>query len=885
MDRAVERVLFEVNGPYMDQGVPRSKVKYGSFPLVVGADGRYGGGIAKFWGMRLVVEMDGVSGMGAVGTYGGVSWMKPVSFLKTGTATMVRGFVVRWDAVDDEEDEEVCLVWSVDGGSTWTRTEVYATGAGIAHDADMDCDVYENFLMVGVDGEAPKVVYWGTEVMAVADMGAGDFAVELGKMGLVSSSMDEEFFLEGDETYQVAYRLYSSVRNVCSAMSEALTVRLDVLRKSRASGYVAFNEGGGDSGLLIDGDKVTVGARTYEADSNSSVTEGNVAVTITGLTTVAQMCEALADAVNGDEGQGQVTAVAGSRTVRFEARSRGADGNEVGLSKTEAGGNTDDMTVSGAKLTGGGMEQEGYGEPNTKMVVSLPDDEAVVSGKDYDDIAAMFDKVQIFRSIGTGRGVGLGDGAILYMEDEISLPGSVGAWDAATVEVGSLTDDALMFQDQYNPETDFVVEPPSSGAIARYQGLTFMASAPTDDGGLDVLHSSVDHESPEYFTTYNRRRGSGVTGKIRKMMAVGDSLFVLGASGVTHVFKSARERPLQYVDLHRGRGVVRSGAANAVGNSVAMLTGSGLMLLNGADGNMGQITGVDRVVFDRWRMDLGTVGSGYDAKMNASYFLCPGLEEVLVVSHGTQSVQMLRGANFEWVGDGPGMDGQDWRAYFVTKGGRVVVPDCKREGSGTMWDISDVYTLNGAVTTATATQLTDSGATFDGSMVGALLYVTSGTYEGQCREITAVGPGTLGYATFGAALEVGVTYAVSPVPFEVVMSRLRDMEANKGEDVFRRWKLVGVACMFEGVEGMEGNVSAGCVVGAYRNGAETAETGTGATATFTMTNGGGPSDAVGAVAVDGITVQPFVRQISSGTRFTLTNVEAIAKLTDSREAA
>ena len=107
----------------------------------------------------------------------------------------------------------------------------------------------------------------------------------------------------------------------------------------------------------------------------------------------------------------------------------------------------------------------------------------------------------------------------------------------------------------------------------------------------------------------------------------------------------------------------------------------------------------DRIIFNDWKTTLSTIESGYDSLMNCSFFLNPSREEMVTLWHSTQTANMLEGANFEGVSSGPDIDNsRNTRAFFITATGLIVSPDHAESGSGTMWDISDSYTLNGQVT-------------------------------------------------------------------------------------------------------------------------------------------------------------------------------------------
>jgi hypothetical protein len=205
-------------------------------------------------------------------------------------------------------------------------------------------------------------------------------------------------------------------------------------------------------------------------------------------------------------------------------------------------------------LTGGGVATT-VPEEHCKAILDFPANAAVVSGSSYSDFDALFDTVDVFRTLDLGDSI-TSSGAIFYLEQTIAKSGNwatSGTWDSLQVTIGTLHDEALPFQTQYNPETDVVSSPPDSGTIGRYQELTFMGQAKATRGGVDTLYSSFEHASAEYFSTYNDRRGTNIAGRPMRYIVAGDSMFTLHQNGVTHVFKSASKRPLQFVDLHENR--------------------------------------------------------------------------------------------------------------------------------------------------------------------------------------------------------------------------------------------------------------------------------------------------------------------------------------------
>ncbi len=823
-------IPYPFRTPRMDQSVPSNQVKPGSFGRLSGIDGRFYGGLRKFYGMKEVLDLDdeAVIDMGAIDTYSGPSFFRYVTFQKRNTSTVYRGFVIRWDNANSLTDQQIDLIYTLDNGTNWLKLVIWAsgTGNGITSSLEIDCAVSAGYLLVAVDTKATKTVYWNDTALVAVDSGPGNFDTELTAPTLNTSAVDTNFQLRGTGTYQIAYRFYDSKRGIYSALSAPLVVHLDHLKTTKAVGTISFASGGDSAGT--------------------------------------------------------VTAPALYSSFLVEALGRGTAGNAYGLSVVEVEPNADDISVSGSTLPGGGVVTA-EAETQVKITLDFPA-HGSVGGGDYTEFGALFDTLDIFRTIDLGDTTAT-QGAIFYLEQTIAKAGNwatSGDWDSLTVDVGTLVDEALPFQTMYDPEKDVVAAPPQSGTIGRYSNLTFMAQATSVDGGYDTLSSSPEHISPEYFSTYNKRVGDPEDGRPLRFIAAGDSLFQLGYNAVIHIFKSGKLKPLQFSRLHRKRGIVGKEVAHSSGNSVFMITGLGLVILNAADGSMASITAADRVIFDDWKSEISTVGSCYDSLMNASFFLNPTRREMVVLWHSTQMCSMIDGANFVAATSGPDISaGKNDRAYFITATGLIVSPDNLEAGSGTMWDLSSGYTLNGTATATSATTLTDANATLNDDMKGARLYMTSGENAGDSREIATI-DNTTGVkevtftVDFDNDITTGDTYAVSPVPFSLRAWAFQVEELSR----FNRWITSGVALKARKLSGFDSISNDKWRVGAYRNGGTSIES----TVAYPSVDSN-PADSAEALNVEGIDLEPYIEQIASGVKFELTDVEFSVSLTDSRKVA
>jgi len=867
-------ISYPFRSPRMDQSVPHNQVRPGSFGRLSGVDGRFNGGLRKYFGNRLVVDFDGVSGLGDIDAYNGPDYIKQVTFQKRSSSTVYRGFVIRWDSQDDTDDEQIDFVYTTDNGTTWTALAIWAAGNTVTSSLEMDCAVEGGYLMVAVDTKATKTIYWnGTALVAVAS-GPGSFSATLAALTKSTTSAESGYYLAGNGTYQVAWRFYDSTRGIYSALSTPLTVVMDHYKKTKATATVSFASSGGDSGLFVDGDIITINGRVYEADDDSSYA-GDVQVDISSATTIAQHAQALVDAINND-GSAVVSASAQSTSVLIEATTRGSGGNAITLTKTESGSSQDDIAVSGATLQGGGFDTDSA-EEQCKAVLDFAANAAVVSSKGYADFAALFDTVDIFRTINLGDASSAG-GSIFYLEQTIAKTGNwatSGTWDALQATIGTVVDTALPFCTMYDPAKDVVTSPPQSGTIGRYEGQTYMGELASSTGGYGTLFSSAEHSSPEYFSTYNIRKGAPEDGRPLAFLQAGESMFQLSHNAIVHIYKSGQLKPIRFSRLHVKRGVTGKKAAMSCGNSVFMITGLGLVILNATDGGMGAVSAADRIIYDDWKSYLSNIKGAYDSLMNASFFLCPELNQMLVIWHNTQVCTMLDGANFVDVTEGPDIGaGKNTRAFFVTATGLVVSPDHLSAGSGTMWDISSSYTLNGAAT-ATAATLTDADATFHAAMVGTMIYMASGDNAGLGREVASIDGTTITFATdFPSDIATGDRYAVSPVPMSARCWPIQHEQVSR----FSRWIVKGVSLKAHKLTGFSDLNNAYWRVGAYRNGGTALED-----STAELAVDADPHDSAEALNVHGIDVEPYIEQISSGTSFELTDAEVALTLSDSRK--
>lgn len=880
---ARDLIHYNIAGPFMNRAVPENQVGIGALSYLAGADPRIISGIRKFPGMRGVLDISPDASDDVPYDNAGVDFIQHVIIEKRTTSTVWYGFVVRYNDSSGTGDMAVSLYYTVDNGSTWAVKAIYSSD-DVSEDDRISCAVKDGFLLVAVDGQIPKVLYWSGSAITVSDAGPGAFADELDVMVGAVATRDSSYYLYGRGVYQVAYRFYSSVRGIYSRLSAPYTITVDIEQETKAEATITF------SGQVVDTDDITINGRVYEFDDNASTT-GDVDVDISGHSSKEEDAEALRDAINGDLSAIVIASLDGA-VVTITSKARGDAGNQYTLTETDAGSK---MALSGSVLAGGGVSTGHYDE-NCKAVVEFPNDSTLPAGMKFANFTAntLFDKVEVFRSIDLGHS-GIASQAIMYLEQTLDMPANAGLWDSLQATIGTVRDEALPFYTQYDSEKDIVKALPTGGVVARYGGRTFMANPVLGDNSSDVSHSSAEHTSPEYFTTYNTYKGDKELGTPVMAIPAGSSLIVLYTNALLHVFSSSRAGPLRYVPLHIGKGITSIGGAHAVGNSIFMLSSLGLLKLDTVSGELGHIRMADRLVSDDWLSNIDSISSAYDSVMNTSYFLNPATAEILQLCHSTQSISMLEGAAFTWCTHGADIaDGGEVRAYFITSRGIVVTPDIAGAGSGTMIDVASGKTINGTLTGLDAGNkyIIDTASTFPSAArsiwKGQYVYLTSGNSAGEKREIAAIDNGNhrLTLATNFTAAAVGDTYAISPVPVRIRLPRLSvsNSEGVRGggrvvdDTQFERSTLVGLSMKTRRSAGF-GSINNQWRCGAYRNSKASIES---VTAYANVDDN--PSDSVAAFTVDGVDVEPYLEQISSGTSFELTDVLAHVIMNESRKS-
>ena len=503
-------------------------------------------------------------------------------------------------------------------------------------------------------------------------------------------------------------------------------------------------------------------------------------------------------------------------------------------------------------------------------------------------VPTQYDRIILYRTISATVVGNSYEGGLLYKERILTNTAWATGEDgtANSAYVGVLRDNEVSMQDRYDPWADEAAVPPYSGAISCYQGMTLMAEAADSvTGGAGFRWSAPHIYNPENLPASQQYRPDVSDGAIVRFIEAGDAIFAFTANIVYRIQKTGGQ--ITIARMHYGRGITAPFAGHGVGRDTVYLSPSGLTILDGVSGNAQEVGAVDRIILNEWYSTLSNVHSAFDAKMAVSFFGNTSTKTAICLWHGGLTTGVLEDWDFRGITSGPlPTTGGIIRAVVISPRGVVLTPDCDRTGTFTMNGITASKTLNGTATSGSTTNLTDTAATFDSTMVGAYLHMLSGLNAGTSQIISAIVSTTgLTTAAFTNANAVGDRYTVSPVPFKLRLWPVPVVDDTlKVQDGFLRRVLKGMGVHTVGVTGYTDTAyskqatNALWTLGAYRQAATTLAT------SAMVAMGLDPSDSHVAFSIDGTLIEPAIELTCSGVDFELTNVEVIGTMGNSRTA-
>jgi len=387
-----------------------------------------------------------------------------------------------------------------------------------------------------------------------------------------------------------------------------------------------------------------------------------------------------------------------------------------------------------------------------------------------------YDTVEIYRTVGNG--------GTLYREFTLTQePGlgtgtrtfALGAGDSVVADWKGTSSDAYLTLGApvYDPEWDDPGAPrPTGDRIAMMGAVTVMRPDPSAGSGElgEVWWSRTDKMAPETFPADNVYRPPTLSDRIETFVKAGSALYGLTPSRAYRFARSGTAMAVHEVAV--GYGVVGRYAACSVGTDVVYITPSGLVMLNGATGQVTTVGALDRVIQEEWANDHASLSVGYDAKAGVLFVFNPVREEAMAIWSSTNCVSRLKDMNFKLmtVGPDPEKGGPD-RVWFLTTTGVFCCMNTDRVGHQTMLPLAG--TCNGVVTASNAgdtTKLVSTSSFFEVPRdVQPYVYILSGNSAGQKRKLAATRHTSHELTlTSGVALEPGDRFAISPIPFEVV---------------------------------------------------------------------------------------------------------------------
>jgi hypothetical protein len=379
-------------------------------------------------------------------------------------------------------------------------------------------------------------------------------------------------------------------------------------------------------------------------------------------------------------------------------------------------------------------------------------------------------------------------------------------------------DEGLISQTQYNAFLHGFHPAPRFKRLQAYDGLlvgiTDVEEPTTPDQDWDdaektpeaIAWSILTADEPENFPPEQQYRPDDAAERFFGLYPAGDHLFGVTNAGVYRVTRSGSTLTTNRLQFRLG-GVSRFGCTG-VGNSLFIVTSSGLKQIDGNTGAINSVTVLDRVLLDdsEWAGSLGDVHVEFDAKLGALILLNTTKKEAYLLWESTGAVTKLEDLPWTHLTAGPDVltDGAS-RAYWVTDAGLVHVIDGAREMAGrSMCGILVGETVNGTFTAGTTTtNMADSAATFPTGCAGFTMHILSGDLLGETAIITSRDTATqLTVPALSGTPAVGDRYSIAPVVTRLVLPVL--VGATGQPDPFTRKTVKGFIASFSNLGGHTG---------------------------------------------------------------------------------
>lgn len=365
-----------------------------------------------------------------------------------------------------------------------------------------------------------------------------------------------------------------------------------------------------------------------------------------------------------------------------------------------------------------------------------------------------------------------------------------------TREIEHIADEGLFTSDEYSAEHHDFGPAPRMKRLLGFDnmliGVTDQASP--DDAGLDeswtkqdrvpesIVWSAIHLDEPENFPVLNYEPLTDPSERVLNLYPGSSVAFALTNKSVYRIARAGTG--VTVTRIVNSISAVSQNGAVAAGDTLYVLTAAGVKEIDGLTNEVRNVKLINRLIIDdrQWGRTLADVKVGYDSFAGALILLNTNKKEMVILWEATGAVTRVINCPWAFVTDGQDVlsDGVGQRSYLVTSDGSVSVIDAFREsGKVTMVGAGAFDTVNGQVTSASATAIIDSGAMFPQTVTGHNAYILSGDHEGSKVEITArVSDTELTVSGLPGALSVDDRYSIAPVVFHVRFARLSGMGSD-----------------------------------------------------------------------------------------------------------
>ena len=337
---------------------------------------------------------------------------------------------------------------------------------------------------------------------------------------------------------------------------------------------------------------------------------------------------------------------------------------------------------------------------------------------------------------------------------------------------------------RFDPFLDVVGEMPRASRCAWVDDVGFLVTdiiakaSPEvgwyeDNAIADTLRwSSITAGEPENFPVANVYRPDDPGEKFVALEPAGDYLFAVSNNAVYRGLRNGSN--FSMTRLQHKLGIKSRYGACGVGQSLFVVTTSGVKEIDGNTGALQSLSQIDRVIFDtlQWGLTLQHVQIEYDAVIGALILLNTSTDQCVLLWEATGAVTRLEDCPFSFLTSGINpKTGDGHRVYFVMADGRTFVVDSERAMSKyAMCAGGSGEAVNAVVTSgSTSTVINFGGQVVPTNCKDFKIYVLTGPRAGESSTITVRNSATqitVSPALTGAPASTDVI-AIAPVVFRV----------------------------------------------------------------------------------------------------------------------